>query len=199
MPGFDNSVMYASNVDFTGNASVSSQVVSNGQLLIGSTSAPNIRVGSLTSSNTSLNFTNGSGTIDITHPVILATLTLNSTDMLNLFTIPIEIVPAQGSGTFISPISVSSILNFNSIPYDVSGSTGMEFSVGGNSSISLTASGFLDQSQDMLSGSYASVFTFTAASSLNQPLNISVGGGNFINGDSQVTFQILYRVVTTGL
>lgn len=52
MPGFDTgSVMYALNVDFTGNSLTSgtAQVNTNGQLLIGSTANPNIKVGSLTS------------------------------------------------------------------------------------------------------------------------------------------------------
>lgn len=52
MPGFDTgSVMYALNVDFTGNSLTSgtAQVVSNGQLLIGSTALPNIQVGTITS------------------------------------------------------------------------------------------------------------------------------------------------------
>ncbi len=52
MPGFDTgSVMYALNVDFTGNSLTSgtAQVTTNGQLLIGSTSLPNIRIGTFTS------------------------------------------------------------------------------------------------------------------------------------------------------
>lgn len=51
MVGFSSGTLCANNVDFTG-ASVSSgtpQVNSNGQLLIGNASAPNIRVGTLTS------------------------------------------------------------------------------------------------------------------------------------------------------
>lgn len=52
MPGFDTgSVMYALNVDFTGNSLTSgtAQVTQNGQLLIGNNSSPQIRVGMLTS------------------------------------------------------------------------------------------------------------------------------------------------------
>jgi len=54
MPGFDTgSVMYALNVDFTGNSLTAgtAQVTTNGQLLIGSTALPNIKVGTLTSPN----------------------------------------------------------------------------------------------------------------------------------------------------
>jgi|SRR6185295_4438528 len=61
MPGFDSDppsqggsgggTLYATNVDFTGSSLVSGtpQMVSNGQLLIGSASTPRIRVGTLTS------------------------------------------------------------------------------------------------------------------------------------------------------
>ena len=49
MAGFRNDTMYANNVDFTGSATVSPTVTTNGQLLIGSTASPNIRVGTLTS------------------------------------------------------------------------------------------------------------------------------------------------------
>lgn len=66
MAGFRNDTMFANNVDFTGSVSVTPQVTSDGQLLIGSTVAPNIRVGSLTSSNGSLTITVGAGTIDLT-------------------------------------------------------------------------------------------------------------------------------------
>lgn len=41
--------MYANNVDFTGSSTVTPQVTLNGQLLIGNSVAPNIRVGAITS------------------------------------------------------------------------------------------------------------------------------------------------------
>jgi hypothetical protein len=57
MPGFDTgSVMYALNVDFTGNSLTAgtAQVTSNGQLMIGSTALPNIKIGTLTSPDGSI-------------------------------------------------------------------------------------------------------------------------------------------------
>lgn len=65
MAGFRNDTMFANNVDFTGSISVSPQVTSNGQLLIGSTVAPNIRVGSLTSTAGTITITVGAGTINL--------------------------------------------------------------------------------------------------------------------------------------
>lgn len=65
MAGFRNDVMFADNVDFTGSVSVSPRVTSNGQLLIGSTVSPNIRVGNLTSTGGTITITNGAGTINL--------------------------------------------------------------------------------------------------------------------------------------
>jgi hypothetical protein len=56
MAGFDNETVYGSNVDFTGNATVSPTVTTNGQLLIGSTATPNIQVGVLNSPDSSITF-----------------------------------------------------------------------------------------------------------------------------------------------
>ena len=63
MPGFNNGVMYASNVRFDG-AAYPGEVTADGQLLIGSTAAPNIRVNTLTP-GTGVSITNGPGTIEI--------------------------------------------------------------------------------------------------------------------------------------
>jgi hypothetical protein len=66
MPGFDNEVVYAKNVDFSNGYPVSGKITTDGQLLIGSTAFPNIMVGYITSSDASITVTNGPGTIDIT-------------------------------------------------------------------------------------------------------------------------------------
>lgn len=68
MAGFQNDsnlkeILFADNVDFTGGATPTGQMTTNGQLLIGSSVAPNIRVGTLTSSDGSIGFTTGPGTI----------------------------------------------------------------------------------------------------------------------------------------
>lgn len=80
MAGFDNDVVFGSNVDFSGNANVSAQVTLDGQLLIGSTASPNIRVGTLTA-GPGVTITNGAGAITIgvtSGGVVLETLTGNT-------------------------------------------------------------------------------------------------------------------------
>lgn len=63
MPGFNNGVMWADNVRFDGNA-YPGAVTTDGQLLIGSTASPNIKVGTPTGSG-GITITPGSGTLSI--------------------------------------------------------------------------------------------------------------------------------------
>ena len=72
MSGFTNDIMNAVNVDFTGNHPVTSTVTINGQLLIGSTLAPQIKVGRLISP---------SGTISIGYAS--PNITLDATGILS--------------------------------------------------------------------------------------------------------------------
>ena len=66
MPGFQNDTLFAGNVDFTGNIThPTPQVTADGQLLIGATVAPNIRVGTLTSLDSSVTITPTAGSIDL--------------------------------------------------------------------------------------------------------------------------------------
>lgn len=65
MSGFDNEVLHAINVDFRGVQPVVPQITQNGQLLIGSGVAPNIRAGFIKSNDGSVTITSGMGTIDL--------------------------------------------------------------------------------------------------------------------------------------
>lgn len=65
MAGFDNGTVFADNVDFRGVKPVVPQVTADGELLIGSTASPNIKVGSLTSTGGTVTVTAGSGTINL--------------------------------------------------------------------------------------------------------------------------------------
>lgn len=86
MAGFANDVVYASNVDFSGGSPVSGQVTTDGQILIGSTSAPHIRVGTI-SAGEGVYVTNGSGSIALSQGPVIGELayfpTQNGTTYLN--------------------------------------------------------------------------------------------------------------------
>jgi trimeric autotransporter adhesin len=76
MPGFNidssgatsQNIVYADNVDFSGSAAPTPKVTTNGQLLIGSTAAPNILVGSLTSpmGTVTIGYSSPNITLDVT-------------------------------------------------------------------------------------------------------------------------------------
>jgi hypothetical protein len=66
MAGFDNDVVYATNVDFSGGAQVTGQITADGQLLIGSATPPYLTAATLTAGG-GIGITNGSGAITITN------------------------------------------------------------------------------------------------------------------------------------
>src|SRR5574343_256683 len=49
--------------------------------------------------------------------ILTATRTLTSAEILSLHTTPIEIIPAQGAGTFISVLYVVYYMQYNTTPY----------------------------------------------------------------------------------
>ena len=61
---YNGQIMYADNLSFDG-TETGGQITANGQILIGSSVAPNIRVGTLTSADGSITFTTGNGTINL--------------------------------------------------------------------------------------------------------------------------------------
>src|SRR5438105_1356308 len=66
MAGFNKTIMFADNVDFTGGDGTVGQVLLDGQLLIGSTASPHIKTATLTA-GTGISISNGSGSITITN------------------------------------------------------------------------------------------------------------------------------------
>ncbi len=109
MPGFandaaNNSIMFSDNVDFSGVHPQTRQITTNGQLFIGSTVAPNIRTGTLTSLDSSLVVTNGAGTIDLKAGATTATTYTSdsgtatpSSNNLNVFSLGESTTTASGS------------------------------------------------------------------------------------------------------
>lgn len=205
MAGFDNDVVYAANVDFRGVKPVVGQVTTDGQLLIGSTASPHIKVSTLTSTDTSLTITNGSGTIDIAGPVFKTITNISSAQILAMNVTPVTIVAAPGAGKLICPISVTVILDFNTIPYDVSG--------GGTAYISyaavpdflvsyvwqIPAIDFFNESVDSVYLLTSDAFQDSAAVSVNQALRMFFPNGPYVNGNSPIRVLSVYSILDTGL
>lgn len=125
MPGFDTgSVMYALNVDFTGNSltSGSAQITQNGQLLIGSAALPNIQVGTLVSplGTLTIGYVSPNITIDVSGgAVAVEHITGDSGGQLNPVSNNFNIFGRSGSKTSGS----GATLTIKSPPYQDQGSS----------------------------------------------------------------------------
>jgi hypothetical protein len=146
MPGFDTDpvggggVVYATNVDFSGSSFTSGtrQVTANGQLLIGSTATPNIRVGTLTA-GAGIAITNGPGSITISnsgsindlHTARYIVSAGGASDGANFTTIAAAIAAATGAtgrqtifiqpGTYTENLTLSPNVNLCAYSCDANG------------------------------------------------------------------------------
>lgn len=123
MAGFSNitgdeSIMFADNCSFNGTER-GGKMTTNGQLWIGSTASPHVRLGNITSPDGSLLITNGAGTIQLTAAGGAAVVTKLSDDV-NTVTSPsagiIQLpghVVRQGATKFSTTVSGSSLININ--------------------------------------------------------------------------------------
>jgi hypothetical protein len=114
MPGFSDSVMYADNVRFDG-ADYPGQVTLDGQLIIGSTVAPNLRIG-LLGAGTNIAVTNGAGTVSIATIAdpIFDTVTINNPPTLNAHAATKAYVDAIAAGlTFKSTVLATTTAALN--------------------------------------------------------------------------------------
>lgn len=84
MAGFDNEVVYGSNVDFTGNTTVNATILTNGQLIIGSTAlnagGTHINIGMLISplNTISIGYATPNITLDVNGSAVGQTITGDS-------------------------------------------------------------------------------------------------------------------------
>lgn len=121
--------------------------------------------------------------------------TLKSSDILNLFTTPITIVPAAGPGTIVIPISFTGEYNYGTTPYVTN--TTLLFQNNGNSSahynvfvISGSVNLFSDTQKGGIQGSG---LPLTALE--NQSL-IVTSAGNPTGGDGTLTLYTAFTILT---
>ena len=122
MPGFQNDTLFAGNVDFTGNIThPTPQVTADGQLLIGATVAPNIRVGTLTSLDGSVTITPTAGSIDLSAASVpgtgVNTINTISPDGLGNFTLTPGIGINITAGVNSSTIASSGVINYTPVNF----------------------------------------------------------------------------------
>ena len=124
-----------------------------------------------------------------------ASLVIPSADVLQLYTTPLTIVPAQGAGKAIEVISGSVKVDFNSAVYAT------------NTDILLIENGasyLMAKISSFLSATVSSVRPIEVTSSANvtdtqiianAALQVSVSNGNPTAGDSDIEVFVLYRVI----
>lgn len=136
----------------------------------------------------------GSGDLTVSGGLLQSVkVSLSSADLLQIGTTPIVVVPAQGAGTIIRPISVNVVVNFKTTSYSV------------NPTLTLFEGGWLPllNMNNILSASattyfnYPSLTTITTTSNvINEDLMVYGGSGDPSGGDSTVDLYVTYVVIT---
>lgn len=131
------------------------------------------------------NITPPSGNINI----LVKKVSLTSTQILNLSTTPIELVPAPTIGQFISVISITASYNFVSLEYNTY--TTLIAKIG-------TSSGTLFIDTDMLNSTESFIETFVPVQSTilaNTALILTTVAGNPLGGNSTLDVYITYNIM----
>ena len=117
--------------------------------------------------------------------------------ILDIFNNPYELIPAQGPGIIIVPISIQAQMIYNTTPY--AGDGEIDFYCGGNRPVfGLPADdGFLFGTVTrIVNGVITHPFNTTDTQYVdNQPLTIKTVGSNPINGDSDIIIFGTYQLI----
>lgn len=120
-------------------------------------------------------------------------VTLTSAQIKALNSTPQTLIPAQGAGTFIEVLSVNARLNFGSAQYTGANAVELRYTNGSGAKVSGDlASAWLDAAASALVHAIPAAVTPVA----NAPVVASVPTANPAVGDSTVTLEIFFRVVT---
>jgi hypothetical protein len=155
--GFNNGTLMAANVDFRQTKPVSPQMVSDGQLLIGSAVAPFIRAANLTSTGGSITITNGAGTINL-EASSSGTVTGITGDSGGTATGPIITITGGTSGAVFTRSGNTITESFNFLNMAASSSTTGYLAVGGNKVLTIFGS-----NQNIFAGVTSGNTTLTGA------------------------------------
>lgn len=129
--------------------------------------------------------------------IACAEVTIPSSEVLTLFSSPKEIVPAQGAGTIIDPISVVCKMVNNTLPYATN--IGLNIGINGSSTIYYT-----DKFLNTVAASPVYHKLETNQPSIvssqnideNDSLRAWVSTGNPTSGDGDVVVSVIYRVIS---
>ncbi|MGD2065786.1 MAG: hypothetical protein PVI43_01275 [Candidatus Bathyarchaeota archaeon] len=179
--------------------------LTDGQLLIGETGA-DPSAATLTSADSSIQWTGGSGTLDgVVNPNIAqqATVTLSATEIKALATTQIELVAAPAAGSaLVFEGAVLKLVAGSEVLTESGDNLGIKYTDDSGVQVSQTieSTGFIDQAADTYTNARPDINAIVAASAGEAaPLVIDNLGNNFAGNasdDAQLVISTTYRVVT---
>lgn len=123
-------------------------------------------------------------------------ITITTAQLLALFTTPIQLIGAPGSGKAIVPAFAIAFLDFNTTAYDGIASNEdlvLRFTdASGNIAGTIEATGFLEAAAD---AHRVAQFASLAVPTANAALMLHMTTGNIATGNSPLKIKVFYRVV----
>ncbi len=175
MSGFDNDVLYADNVDFTGSFPIAGQINLDGELLVGSSVSPFIR-SYVPTGSTGVSIATGQGTLDFSLANVPNSALQNS-----------SITVTAGTGITVSgsPVSLGGAVTLSvtggAAVTSVSGTANRITSTGGTTPVIDISASFVGQS------SITTVGTIGSGTWQGTVLGSTYGGTGINNGASTIT------------
>ncbi len=127
---------------------------------------------------------------------LTATLTIPTADVLTLNATPIAIIANPGTGKYVEVIAATASTIFNSVAYDTN--VVLQLINQGADEAQIENSLFLTTTVDKDGSKFDSIPSTAAGDTqilINTPLMVKVKTGDPLNGDSNITITVLYRVV----
>lgn len=130
----------------------------------------------------------------------VAKKTLTAAQINNMFTTPVEIVPAPGANKVIFPVRAVAYLEYNSATYNVNINESFAINIGSTAWASVTGLGFLDVGADTVvfisgagGGFGGGISSFSPE--INEGLYAAIQSSNVDSGDSPIHVEVKYEVV----
>ncbi len=126
--------------------------------------------------------------------VFTSKISISSAEILNIFTVPKELVAAPGAGKMINPIAILFVMDYNTTTYSAANSLKLAYDDG---VVPLTThSGYLSQAND-----YTATFSLgTSINSISSYVNknyvLTATPGNPVTGNSPIILYVTYSIIT---
>lgn len=122
------------------------------------------------------------------------TVVLSSAEILNLFTTPVELIPAQGAGTIIEVVGGFVALDYGTAAYVSGGAVSIRDAGTTQSFMDINAS-VVQDTADVIQ----TLASFAPKVTENTAVEVTNDTGAFTTGDGELKIKLIYRVHATGL